>query len=208
MSTYAPVQKIIVASNNRHKIHEIQSILGPSWDVLGASDVVPGIHWDETGDTFLANARIKINALRAHVTGPILADDSGLCVDALDGQPGVHSSRFGGVEGDHARNMDKLLESLKQYPPQYRHAHFYCLLLFVDEHNTEHRFEGRCEGSIALGKKGVGGFGYDPIFIPMGLSKTLAELPEYEKNLLSHRGKAMSQLKKFFSGQKDLSAHA
>lgn len=202
MSKHASVQKIVVASNNRHKIHEIQSILGPSWDVHGASDVVPGIHWDETGDTFLSNARIKIRALRAHVTGPILADDSGLCVDALGGQPGVHSSRFGGVEGDHARNMDKLLEVLKQCPPKDRHAHFYCLLLFVDENNTEHRFEGRCEGSIALAKAGVGGFGYDPIFVPRGLSKTLAELTEYEKNALSHRGKAMADLKNFFSDKK------
>jgi XTP/dITP diphosphohydrolase len=191
------VRKIILASNNRHKIIEIQSLLGSDWRVLGASDVAPGVSWDETGDTFLENARIKVKALRPHTRGLILADDSGLCVDALDGAPGVHSSCFGGVEGDHARNTKRLLEVLKDVPETQRTCHFYCLLLLVDEKNREFQFEGRCQGKISYRPTGTGGFGYDPLFIPEGYSKSLAECTASEKNAISHRGLAMVEFKAY-----------
>lgn len=193
------MKQIVLASNNRHKVKEIQAIFGPSWRVLSAADIDPGLRWDEIGQTFLENARIKINALRPHVSGLILADDSGLCVDALGGEPGVHSSSYGGVEGDHARNTAKLLEVMESIPENRRQAHFYCLLLLVDEQNQEHLFEGRSEGKIASNGAGVGGFGYDPVFIPHGFSQTMAELSEVEKNAISHRGRAMDGLKKFLS---------
>lgn len=193
------MRKIVLASNNRHKIHEIQGIFGPSWQVLGVSDVAPGLQWEETGKTFLENARIKIKALRPHVSGPIMADDSGLCVDALGGQPGVHSSSFGGIEGDHARNTAKLLKVMETVPQNHRQAHFYCLLLFVDAQNQEHQFDGRCDGLIAASRAGGGGFGYDPVFLPIGFSKTMAELSDQEKNAISHRGRAMAKLKEYLN---------
>lgn len=184
-------RKLIVATNNRHKLEEIRAILGESWVVLGASDVAPGITWDETGQTFLENARIKINALRRHTKDCVLADDSGLCVDALDGKPGVHSSSFGGVEGDHQRNVDHLLAVLKDVPLERRGAHFYCLLLFVNENGAETRFEGRCDGRIATERHGKGGFGYDPVFVPEGSEVSMAEMGDARKNAISHRGRAM-----------------
>ncbi len=186
-------RKLIVATNNRHKLDEIRAILGTSWIVFGASDVAAGISWDETGHTFLENARIKINALRRHTTDCVLADDSGLCVDALDGQPGVHSSSFGGVEGDHQRNVDHLLAALKDVHGERRGAHFYCLLLFVDESGNETRFEGRCDGHIAMERHGTGGFGYDPVFVPDGSDVSMAEMGDERKNAISHRGRAMRE---------------
>jgi XTP/dITP diphosphohydrolase len=186
-------RKLIVASNNRHKLDEIRAILGDAWTVLGAADVAPGISWDETGQTFLDNARIKVNALRRHTKDCVLADDSGLCVDALDGKPGVHSSSYGGVEGDHQRNVDHLLSALKDVPLERRGAHFYCLLLFVNEEGIETRFEGRCEGHIANGRSGQGGFGYDPVFVPEGSDVSMAEMGDARKNAISHRGRAMGE---------------
>jgi XTP/dITP diphosphohydrolase len=189
-------REIIVASNNRHKLQEMQSILGSGCLVRGASEVVPGIEWDETGTTFLENARIKIAALKPHAKGCLLADDSGLCVDALNGAPGVFSSSFGGVEGDHARNVDRLLLELKDISDDKRTAHFYCLILFVDEHGQENLFEGRCHGRIARQRSGKGGFGYDPVFIPDGFQISMAEMTEEEKNAISHRGRAMASFLK------------
>ncbi len=197
MSQKGAVKQMVLASNNRHKVKEIQAIFGPSWRVLSVAEIAPGLRWDETGQTFLENARIKINALRPHVSGLILADDSGLCVDALGGEPGVHSSSYGGVEGDHTRNTAKLLQVMESIPDGRRQAHFYCLLLLVDEQNQEHLFEGRCEGKIASSGSGVGGFGYDPVFIPLGFSQSMAVLSAEEKNAISHRGRAMASLKKF-----------
>lgn len=185
------VKELVVASNNQHKLLEIRAMLGPSWSVKGASEVAPNVGWDETGTTFLENARIKIAALRPYTKGCILADDSGLCVDELGGLPGVNSSSFGGVEGDHTRNIEHLLSVLRDVPNDRRGAHFYCLILFQDEASKESQFEGRCFGRIATVRRGVGGFGYDPIFM-VGTSDTaMAEMSESEKNAISHRGQAM-----------------
>lgn len=193
-------QKIVVASNNRHKIREIQSILGPSRQVLGAADVAPGTVWDEVGKSFLENARIKINALKAYTQGALLlADDSGLCVNALGGLPGVHSSSFGGVEGDHHRNTRKLLEAMINVQDNDRSAHFYCLLILIDRLGHEQIFEGYCPGRIGRVPSGAGGFGYDPVFIPDGFNCSLADLSEDEKNTISHRGKAMTALKAYLA---------
>lgn len=190
--------RLVVASNNRHKISEIQAILGSSWVVLGAADLAPGLVWEEVGKSFLENARIKINALKAQTSGALLlADDSGLCVDALDGSPGVYSSSFGGVEGDHPRNTRKLLDTLAHIPNGRRQAHFYCLLILIDQSGQEHIFEGRCHGRIAEKESGTGGFGYDPVFIPDGYTQSLADLTQDEKNAISHRGKAMTALKSY-----------
>jgi len=188
-------KRLVVASNNRHKIQEIQAILGSGWSVFGVVDIAPGLTWSETGGSFLENARIKLSALRAHTSESILADDSGLCVDALAGKPGVDSSSFGGVEGDHERNIDRLLRDLSHVPAEKRSAHFYCLLLYVDKTGRESRYEGRCHGKIATSRSGRGGFGYDPVFIPEKFGITLAEMTETQKNEISHRGLAMSAFK-------------
>jgi XTP/dITP diphosphohydrolase len=188
-------RQILLATNNHHKISEIQAILGPGWQVIGVSDVAPGLTWQETGNSFLDNARIKIGALRPHFNGAILADDSGLCVDALDGRPGVHSSSYGGVEGDHRRNLSKLLNYMVSIPAGRRGAHFYCLLLLSLADGQECIFEGRCEGRLSFAPSGGGGFGYDPIFIPEGFDVSMADLTDDQKNLISHRGKAVRAFK-------------
>lgn len=192
MTEAKPGRQIVVASNNRHKLQEMQSILGSPWLVLGAREVAPNLTWDETGGTFLENARIKINALRPHVSGCILADDSGLCVDALKGAPGVHSSSYGGVEGDHQRNVERLLAAMDDIPDGKRGAHFYCLILFLNERGNEEIYEGRCYGQISRKPTGDNGFGYDPVFIPDGFNVSMAQLSEDDKNAISHRGRAMS----------------
>lgn len=191
---------LIVATNNKHKLDEIRSMAGSNFSVSGVSEIAPGLQWDETGKTFLENARIKISALRPHTKGCILADDSGLCVDALNGAPGVFSSSFGGIEGDHSRNVDKLLDVLSGIPNDKRGAHFYCLLLYVDETGKESRFEGRCFGRIAEHRAGLGGFGYDPVFIPDGFHVSMAEMTEAQKNEISHRGRAMSEFMRSLLG--------
>ncbi len=188
-------KRILVATNNHHKISEIQAILGPDWQIIGVSDVAPGLTWDETGGSFIENARIKVNALRPHFKGRILADDSGLCVDALDGRPGVHSSGYGGVEGDHRRNLNKLMNEMETIPSGRRGAHFYCLLLLSLADGQERIFEGRCDGKISFAPSGGRGFGYDPVFIPDGFNVSMAELSDDQKNMMSHRGKAVRALK-------------
>ena len=188
---------LVVATNNLHKLAEFKAILGAAWHVKGARDVASGVSWDETGTTFLANARIKINALRPLSDGFILADDSGLCVDALYGAPGVQSSSFGGVEGDHPRNVKALLAAMQDVPFERRTAYFYCLLLLSCPDGQEFQFEGRCPGVIAAAPTGGAGFGYDPIFIPKGFDISMAEMTGSQKNILSHRGLATAKLVDF-----------
>ena len=177
---------LVVATNNLHKLAEFKAILGATWHVKGARDVASGVSWDETGTTFLANARIKINALRPLSDGFILADDSGLCVDALYG-----------VEGDHPRNVKALLAAMQDVPFERRTAYFYCLLLLSCPDGQEFQFEGRCPGVIAAAPTGGAGFGYDPIFIPKGFDISMAEMTGSQKNILSHRGLATAKLVDF-----------
>jgi XTP/dITP diphosphohydrolase len=188
------VKSLVVATNNRHKLAELRSLFGAEWRISGASDVAPGLTWDETGDSFEANARIKIAALRPFTAGYILADDSGLCVDALKGKPGVHSSSFGGVEGDHPRNVRALLDAMRGVAEPLRTARFYCLLLLSDPTGREFKFEGTCEGRILRETSGEGGFGYDPVFLPDGFSVSMAAMSEDQKNKISHRGRAATAL--------------
>lgn len=184
---------LVLASNNKHKLQEIRAILGPSWRVIAAQDVAPDITWDETGTTFVENAKIKLKALRPHTAGCILADDSGLCVEALDGKPGVWSSSYSGHEGDHAANTAKLLKDMEGVPQAKRQAYFICVLVFEDESGKQHIYEGKCHGEIATAREGSGGFGYDPIFYLPDRGKMMASLTENQKNEISHRGRAMAQ---------------
>ncbi len=187
-------QLLVIATNNSHKLSEFSALLCERWHVKCATDIAPGVTWQENGKTFLDNARIKITALRPWTKGFILADDSGLCVDALDGAPGVRSSSYGGVEGDHRRNMEALLQAMKAVPTERRTAFFYCLLVLSCPDGAEMQFEGRCHGVIATEPSGLAGFGYDPIFIPRGYKVSMAAMDSSLKNKISHRGIAAAHL--------------
>ena len=187
--------KLVVATRNQHKIDEIAAILGSRMDVVAATAVAFTVSWDETGETFEANARIKADALAAYAQPGmcILADDSGLAVDALGGAPGVYSSRYAGIEGDDAANNTKLLQALAGVEEAKRRARFICVLVYRDANGKETVWRGECPGSIAQNPLGDQGFGYDPLFIPDGFSCSMAELKPEEKNKISHRRKALDQ---------------
>jgi XTP/dITP diphosphohydrolase len=190
---------VLVASNNRGKIPEIiENLDMDGWQFfplhsLGIAEIP-----EETGETYAENARIKARAARL-LERPMatLADDSGLEVDALEGAPGIHSARYGGVRTTDQRNIMKLLDELKEVPEEKRTARFVCHIVYLDEEGSEITAEGICEGRIALVPRGLGGFGYDPVFLPneAGDGRTMAELSPEEKNRVSHRGKALRALR-------------
>lgn len=182
---------VYLASHNKHKADEIQELVGKSWDVRSISSLNSSITWEETGNSFIENARIKAQAVRLHTSAPIIADDSGLQVDYLKGAPGIYSSRFAGEEGNDALNNSKLLKMLKGVPQNQRGASFLCCLVFLYENNQEKSYEGLLNGQIAMAPTGKEGFGYDPIFIPDGYQESLAVLGPKTKNKLSHRKKAV-----------------
>lgn len=149
----------------------------------------------ENGDTFVANARIKAKALKAMKPGHwVFGEDSGLAVEGLNGLPGIHSARYAGPKAQDAENMAKLLKMMTLRPMPNRKAAFVSTIVAYDPQGTEHVFEGRLEGEIAKAARGNQGFGYDPVFIPEGETKTLAELGLAFKNKVSHRAKAVAGL--------------
>ena len=181
-------RKLIVATHNAHKLREIGEIL-PGWEIAGEDAGV-----EETGSTFAENALIKARAVAARHPGAwVLADDSGLAVDALGGAPGVRSARYAGRDGDTPANNALLLKNLAGVAD--RRAHFACVLAFVAPCGRESLFEGRCDGRIAEAPSGAGGFGYDPLFIPDGHDRSFADLSPAEKNAISHRGRALAALR-------------
>lgn len=185
------VRLLYLASNNRHKAAELAAMCGGRFDVRVAKDLDPTIDWDESGTTFLANAKIKADAVRRLTKAAVLADDSGLCVDAISGAPGVYSSRYAGKDGDDAANNAKLLRELADVPDRRRTAKFVCTLYFVDERGTVSTFVGECPGKILTAPRGGKGFGYDPLFQVDGDPRSMAEMSEHEKNLVSHRARAV-----------------
>ena len=194
------MKTVVIASNNAHKALEIAEALDfPGWEFRTLRQM--GIESDpaEDADTFLGNARIKAYAAHKASGGKaVLADDSGLEVDALAGAPGVFSARYAGEDADDARNNAKLLEALADVPDDRRTARFVCTLVFVDEDGTETIATGTIEGRIAHEERGGGGFGYDPLFLPdvFADGRTLAEASSQEKNSVSHRGNALRTLRK------------
>lgn len=190
---------IHLASGNAHKLAEFRALAAAYPPARGAIDLRPAVHMppvaEDTG-TFVGNARKKAVALRSILPGDawVLADDSGLIVDALDGGPGVESAYFAGPEGNASANLRKLAEVMRDVPAANRQARFHCLLLLRGPGDGELIFEGDCRGVIAPEPSGRGGFGYDPIFVPEGRRCTYAELGEHEKNELSHRGHAWRAL--------------
>ena len=189
--------KAVLASHNKHKIAELQSLLSkhvPGIEILSLADV--GLFDDivEDGDTFEANALIK--ARYAAASGYIgLGDDSGLCVDALDGAPGVYSARYAGEDACDANNNEKLLSELEG--KESRRAYFVCTIACVFPNGSESIVvTGKTEGEMLKEYRGEGGFGYDPLFFVKEMNKTYAEMSSEEKNAISHRGKAIELLAK------------
>lgn len=186
---------LYIATKNLHKIKELTAMLPAhsAWDLIPATSLAPDIHWEETGSTFTENARIKALTLRKFTKAAVLADDSGLEVLALGGEPGVYSSRYAGIDGDDAANNQKLLKNLKDVPPDQRQARFVCTLVFLNEEGIESIFEGDVRGNIINTPRGDLGFGYDPLFVVDGMNQTMAEMPSHLKNSLSHRKNAFQK---------------
>lgn len=198
------MRKIIIASNNAHKVEEIKTALdfeGWTFQTLRQA----GLESDpaEDADSFEGNARIKARAVHALCGGEcaVLADDSGLEVDALDGEPGVYSSRYAGEDGNDAANNVKLFAELEGVPDAERTARFVCTLVFIDEQGRETVARGTIEGRIGYELVGENGFGYDPLFIPdcFGGELTLAQVDQARKNSVSHRGNALRLLRQMLS---------
>lgn len=186
--------KIIIATHNKHKLAEMARILEPmGYEVVTDRDL--GIELtdaEENGKTFLENARIKAESGCRESGLPCIADDSGLCVDALDGEPGVYSARYSGEHGNDAANNEKLLNNLKNVPDEKRTARFVCAICVSFPDGNEITAEGACEGKIGYEYKGNNGFGYDPLF--MVGDRSFAEFSAEEKDAVSHRGNALKKL--------------
>jgi XTP/dITP diphosphohydrolase len=186
--------KLVLATRNVHKVAELRRILseaGLSGVELVGVEAFPGVDdVPETGVTFAQNARLKAVAV-ARATGvAAVADDSGLCVDVLGGAPGVFSARWSGRHGDDLANLQLLLDQLFDVPDEHRGAHFACAAVLALPDGAERVVEGRLTGTLIREARGVNGFGYDPIFVPDGGSRTTAELTAPEKDAISHRGRA------------------
>jgi XTP/dITP diphosphohydrolase len=190
-------RRVILASSNPGKLAELAALLAPLGFELTPQQALGIQSPPETGSTFLENALIKARHAAAREP-PLaaLADDSGIEVDALGGAPGVHSARFAGAAAEDRDNVVKLLAELASVPPAARTARYRCVIAFVrDAHDPKPVIaEGSWQGHIARAPRGAGGFGYDPIFIPMGEERTAAQLPAEEKNRLSHRALALAAL--------------
>ena len=190
------LSEVVFASHNAGKIKEIKELLQPfGINVKSALDMkLPDV--EETGSTFAENSLLKSQTI-AELTGlPCIADDSGLCVDALNGAPGVYSARYA-PNRNFDKGMEKLLAEMAQSPNKSRKAHFSCVISLAFPNGGYELFEGRVDGHIAAEKQGIGGFGYDPLFIPDGFAKSFAQMSKDEKNQVSHRGRAVEKLKAY-----------
>lgn len=186
--------KFLVATNNQGKLKEFNQILGElGIECVSLRDLGITADVEETGTTFLENALLKAKEIYQIAKIPTISDDSGLMVDALDGEPGVYSARYAGEPSDDQKNMDKLLANLKEEPN--RTARFKSVIAAVFSEDDIVVAEGECEGVIIDEKRGKNGFGYDPIFYVESLGKTFSEMTDAEKNSLSHRGNAIRNLK-------------
>jgi XTP/dITP diphosphohydrolase len=188
---------LLVATKNAHKTVEIRAMLGENWKITDLTEHPEISAPLETGLTFHENAAMKALAAAKLFSGLVLADDSGLEVDALGGAPGVYSARFAGPKATDAKNRKKLLEEMEWFGSKSSPARFRCVLVLVKNGKVIADFDGVVEGKIVTKEAGTGGFGYDSLFIPEGHQQTFAELPETVKNSLSHRAKAMERLREF-----------
>ena len=190
-------KEILLATNNKHKVGEIKKILNiKGLKLLSLSDFPDRFSVKENGNTFKANALKKALSAAKKFKIPCLSDDSGLCVNALSGRPGVKSARFVKPPVTPERLCEKLLLKMKNVPARKRGARFVCCVALAYPSGKTVTVEGDCPGTIGPEMKGSKGFGYDPVFIPKGMDKTFAQISGEQKNLLSHRGKAFRKIKK------------
>jgi len=189
--------KLVLASSNAGKLEELRHLLADTGIELIAQSELGVTDADETATTFVENALIKARHA-SRLTGlPALADDSGICVDALNGAPGLYSARYAGEHGNAGRNIDKLLDALKDVPDERRDAHFYCVLVLLHHADDPQPLivEGEWRGRILRERRGNGGHGYDPVFLDPALDRSAAELDTALKNRISHRGRALAALR-------------
>lgn len=192
---------LIAATGNRGKLVEIREILGPHFDrILSQKEAGILLDVEEDADTFAGNAMKKARAFCEATGMPSVADDSGLCVDALNGEPGVYSARYMGEGHTDAERSAFVLEKMKDVPEDRRSARFMCAAVIAFPDGTSITAVGSCEGKIAYEPAGENGFGYDPIFVPEGETRTFAQMTDGEKNAISHRGRAMRLLYEKLSG--------
>ncbi len=195
------IETIVLASHNRNKAQEIQMLLGNQFHVIlqQAFDIPP---IEETGSTFEENALLKAKTVYDIIGLPVIGDDSGLEVVALNNQPGVYSSRFAGDNASDDDNIDKLLRKMHNIPTEKRTARFRCVVAFLGTSSDDQPvfFEGEWAGYIAKERRGKNGFGYDPVFVDLQSNLTAAELESDQKNKISHRGKAVQSLKSYLGG--------
>ena len=191
-------KKLVVATNNAHKLEEISAILGDEMELLSLKDIHCEADIPETADTLEGNARQKAMYIYKNYGMDCFADDTGLEVEALNGSPGVFSARYAGEGHDSEANMQKLLHELKD--KENRKAQFRTAICLILD-GKEYLFEGVVKGKIIEEKKGCAGFGYDPIFVPEGYHSTFAELGNDIKNTISHRARAVEKLCQFLKGQ-------
>lgn len=187
-------RKLVIASSNKNKVKEIRELLNHiDLEVLSKNELeIEKFETIEDGESLEENSLKKAKDLRERVNYMVIADDSGLFVNSLDGEPGVYSSRYAGFEGRDDLNIEKLLKNLKN---KNKDAHFKTVITLIAEDDKVYIVEGSCHGEIASIPRGSNGFGYDPIFIPKGYNKTFAELGDEIKNKISHRAKALEKLK-------------
>ena len=192
--------KLIIASNNKHKIYEIKKILGSKFsEIVSLAEAGISHETVEDGETFLENAFKKAREICAISGRAALADDSGICVDALDGAPGIYSARFSGEHGNDEENNALLLKKLAGN--ENRAAHYACAMALVYPSGKEVSAIGYMYGTITENPRGERGFGYDPLFVPDGESRTVAELTDDEKNAISHRANALNLLLEKLGGE-------
>jgi XTP/dITP diphosphohydrolase len=199
--------RIAIASRNAHKLDELARICGDwpvEWVTVQTHDPAAFPEVEETGETYLANAMLKAQTVAVALDLPAMADDSGIEVDALGGKPGVRSARFAGEHATDEENLDRLIASLKGIPGAGRTARYRCVAAIAFPDGRELHAEGTCEGTLEAKRRGAGGFGYDPVFVPEGWDETMAELTAEQKDRISHRGRAFRAVGALLSGAREV----
>ncbi|MGV3128316.1 XTP/dITP diphosphatase [Staphylococcus sp. IVB6181] len=193
------MEDLVIATNNKGKINDFKVIF-PEYNVIGISELIEGFDVEETGTTFEENAKLKSEAAAKALGKRVIADDSGLTVDALNGEPGIYSARYAGTDKDDEANIEKLLEKLKGND-RHRTAEFVCVISMSAPGEETVTFKGTVSGVITMEKLGEHGFGYDPIFYVPRMHKTMAQLTDTEKGEISHRRQAIDKLKNYLKGE-------
>ncbi|MDC3415696.1 XTP/dITP diphosphatase [Aquibacillus sp. 3ASR75-54] len=197
------MKKLLIATKNKGKVNDFNQLFSKyGIEILSLLDFKEEVEdIEETGTTFFENARIKAETVMKKYHLPVLADDSGLVVDALNGEPGVFSARYAGEEKNDLANVHKVLQRLQGVPKKDRTARFVCVLAVAQPNQPTMYNKGTCEGEILEVPRGENGFGYDPIFLPRGFKRSMAELSLVEKNEISHRKFAMDQLEQWLTSK-------